>query len=677
MLARGVPGAGVFVCPDRFWAGTLAERRFGAHGAPARRWVPARQVRATSISLVVAAGRRGRPAAAVAAASASRSRRCGMADALIVSPARRRPTPPRWRRAGAWRMRSPSRRTRPCRAPSSPGAAPLRLPRDRADRRARRHRPSPRRSSPTSRRTAGRLADAPRLPRSPRLHGGATWPPSPAASATPVPGAVLTTEKDAVRLLPLRPLPFARGLRAADRRRSSRRTCSDVAARNACDGARRRRTRDTDAMASPWRYALEYRAVAAVAAAVRRPAAMGEPRRCGTGIGFDLLPARRAAPAADASPTCRPRFRTSRRRELRAIARGVFVAFRDAADRVAALQRPARVSDAGLGGVRGRRARPQAHARRQGRALHHRPLRLLGAARDGARAALPAHRRGRAGARQPATERLARAAADGSPATASSTGAAALRRILRALGDNQGVAILIDQHIQTTEAVVVDFFNRPAATTSAVAALALRTGAPIIPVFAVRLPRRALPDDLRAPGGAAAGRSSRRRPRADAALHRRPRDVRAPVSAQLVVDAPALARPAARRARSRACSRPERARNDPRSWSGRRTGWATSSWRVPALAAIRAAQPERARSRSRRRQAFADLLRGDPRRGRAWCRCAGSGIRALRAHASRRCGRRLRPRHPAHQLVRQRARGGSRAGIPSAGAIGATCAAAC
>ena len=61
----------------------------------------------------------------------------------------------------------------------------------------------------------------------------------------------------------------------------------------------------------------------------------------------------------------------------------------------------------------------------------------------------------------------------------------ALRQILRALGDNKGVAILIDQHIQTSEAVVVDFFNRPAATTSALAALALRTGAPVIPVFAL------------------------------------------------------------------------------------------------------------------------------------------------------------------------------------------------
>ena len=63
-----------------------------------------------------------------------------------------------------------------------------------------------------------------------------------------------------------------------------------------------------------------------------------------------------------------------------------------------------------------------------------------------------------------------------------------VRRILRALGENQGVAILIDQHIHTSEAVVVDFFNRPAATTSAVAALALRTGAPVIPVFAVLQP---------------------------------------------------------------------------------------------------------------------------------------------------------------------------------------------
>ena len=64
----------------------------------------------------------------------------------------------------------------------------------------------------------------------------------------------------------------------------------------------------------------------------------------------------------------------------------------------------------------------------------------------------------------------------------------AVRRILRALASNQAIAVLIDQHIQSSDAVYVDFFNRPAATTSAVAALALRTGAPVIPVFALPLP---------------------------------------------------------------------------------------------------------------------------------------------------------------------------------------------
>ena len=62
----------------------------------------------------------------------------------------------------------------------------------------------------------------------------------------------------------------------------------------------------------------------------------------------------------------------------------------------------------------------------------------------------------------------------------------AIRRVLRALSENRAVAILIDQHIHS-DAVYVDFFNRPAATTSALAALALRTGAPVVPVFALPL----------------------------------------------------------------------------------------------------------------------------------------------------------------------------------------------
>jgi KDO2-lipid IV(A) lauroyltransferase len=63
-----------------------------------------------------------------------------------------------------------------------------------------------------------------------------------------------------------------------------------------------------------------------------------------------------------------------------------------------------------------------------------------------------------------------------------------IRKVLRALGDNRGVAILIDQHLHSSEAIYVDFFGRPAATTSVVASLVLRTGATVVPVFGLPLP---------------------------------------------------------------------------------------------------------------------------------------------------------------------------------------------
>ena len=60
-----------------------------------------------------------------------------------------------------------------------------------------------------------------------------------------------------------------------------------------------------------------------------------------------------------------------------------------------------------------------------------------------------------------------------------------IRRVIRLLHERQSVGVLIDQHIQSRDAIYVDFFDRPAATTSVVAALALRTGAPVIPLFAL------------------------------------------------------------------------------------------------------------------------------------------------------------------------------------------------
>ena len=64
----------------------------------------------------------------------------------------------------------------------------------------------------------------------------------------------------------------------------------------------------------------------------------------------------------------------------------------------------------------------------------------------------------------------------------------AVRGLLRGLLEHQSVGMMIDQHMLDRSAVNIQFFNRPAATTSSIAALALRTGVPVIPVFALPLP---------------------------------------------------------------------------------------------------------------------------------------------------------------------------------------------
>jgi len=74
----------------------------------------------------------------------------------------------------------------------------------------------------------------------------------------------------------------------------------------------------------------------------------------------------------------------------------------------------------------------------------------------------------------------------------------AIRGVLRALANNELVAILGDQDAHR-EGVFVNFFGRPASTHQGPAALALKTGAPIILGSAVRLPdgrHRVLTDRL-------------------------------------------------------------------------------------------------------------------------------------------------------------------------------------
>lgn len=60
----------------------------------------------------------------------------------------------------------------------------------------------------------------------------------------------------------------------------------------------------------------------------------------------------------------------------------------------------------------------------------------------------------------------------------------AAKPILQALGRNEIVAILIDLNVlRSAQPVFVDFFGKPAATTSSLAALHLKTGAPLVPMF--------------------------------------------------------------------------------------------------------------------------------------------------------------------------------------------------
>jgi Kdo2-lipid IVA lauroyltransferase/acyltransferase len=64
----------------------------------------------------------------------------------------------------------------------------------------------------------------------------------------------------------------------------------------------------------------------------------------------------------------------------------------------------------------------------------------------------------------------------------------AARPILKALRDGRAIAILIDQNVRGEGGLFVDFFGRPASTTPALATLAFRSGAPIVPVFSWFLP---------------------------------------------------------------------------------------------------------------------------------------------------------------------------------------------
>ncbi len=64
----------------------------------------------------------------------------------------------------------------------------------------------------------------------------------------------------------------------------------------------------------------------------------------------------------------------------------------------------------------------------------------------------------------------------------------AMRPTLRLLKKGETIKLLIDQNVAWYEGVFIDFFGRPACTTSGLATLALHTGAPVLPIFTTRMP---------------------------------------------------------------------------------------------------------------------------------------------------------------------------------------------
>jgi len=63
---------------------------------------------------------------------------------------------------------------------------------------------------------------------------------------------------------------------------------------------------------------------------------------------------------------------------------------------------------------------------------------------------------------------------------------ASLLRVFRALKRGETVVMLLDQNVGLHKGVMVDFFGRRACTSYGLAYIALKTGAPVLPIFVVR-----------------------------------------------------------------------------------------------------------------------------------------------------------------------------------------------
>jgi len=62
----------------------------------------------------------------------------------------------------------------------------------------------------------------------------------------------------------------------------------------------------------------------------------------------------------------------------------------------------------------------------------------------------------------------------------------ATQKVVQALSQNRLVGILIDQRAKRSRGVWADFFGRKVPTAPGLAVMAMRSGAPVVPVFIVR-----------------------------------------------------------------------------------------------------------------------------------------------------------------------------------------------
>ena len=117
----------------------------------------------------------------------------------------------------------------------------------------------------------------------------------------------------------------------------------------------------------------------------------------------------------------------------------------------------------------------------------------------------------------------------------------ALAQMLKTLREGRVVAVMLDQNVQPGDGIFVRFFGRPACTTTVAAALAIKTGAPIVPAHCVRRRGRPLPHGVR-PGGRMdrIGPPRRGHQGAHAADHERDRGLGARDARAVAVAAPPL-----------------------------------------------------------------------------------------------------------------------------------------